>query len=63
MDKNFWNTIGLIVLVSNTLSIVVLFETLIFKRPYISLFIVLFFFTYKINEGLFKKKESLKSKS
>ena len=56
MDKNFWYTIGLIVVISNGFSILILFETLVFKRPYITLFIFIFFITYKINEGMFKKK-------
>lgn len=61
MDKNFWNTIGLIILISNGLAIVVLFETLLFSKPFVSLFIMIFFVTYRLNEGLFKKTSRLDS--
>lgn len=63
MDKNFWNTIILVVVVSNGLSILVLFETLIFKKPFITLFILIFFATYKMNVRIFKKKKDSSKKN
>jgi hypothetical protein len=56
MDKKFWETVGIILVVSNALGIVVLFEMLLFKFPYVSLFFIILYGTWKVNERLFKKK-------
>lgn len=62
MDKKFWNTIILIVVLSNGLSILILFETLIFKKPFITLFILIFFATYRMNVRIFGKKRNTQKK-
>ncbi|MCX6730461.1 MAG: hypothetical protein NTZ55_01310 [Candidatus Roizmanbacteria bacterium] len=60
MDKKFWDTIGLIVIVSNALGIVVLFEMIFFKFPYISIFVVIFYFVLEANKKMFKAKSKAK---
>jgi len=50
MDKKFWDTIGLVLVFSNAACIFVLFEMLILKFPYISLFFLIFFCTWEMNK-------------
>lgn len=56
MDKKFWDTLGLILVVSNALGIFVLFEMLILGFPYISIFVIIFYFVWDVNKKLFKVK-------
>lgn len=56
MDKKFWDTLGLILVVSNALGIFVLFEMLIFGFPYVSIFLIIFYFVWDFNKKLFKAK-------
>lgn len=68
MDKKFWDTLGLILVISNALGIFVLFEMLIFGFPYVSIFIIIFYFVWDVNKKLFKVKtkdalQTLKPKS
>ncbi|MCX6733119.1 MAG: hypothetical protein NTV98_06290 [Candidatus Roizmanbacteria bacterium] len=63
MDKKFWDTIGLIVIVSNALGIIVLFEMIFFKFPYISIFVVIFYFVLEMNKKMFKVKSKAKIKN
>lgn len=56
MDKKFWDTLGLILVVSNALGIFVLFEMLIFGFPYVSIFLIIFYLVWDMNKKLFKLK-------
>ena len=53
MDKKLWADIGLFVVICNGLSILILFETIVFKIPFITLFIGILTITYKVNLKLF----------
>lgn len=56
MDKKLWDTLGLILVVSNALGIFVLFEMLIFGFPYVSIFLIIFYLVWDMNKKLFKLK-------
>jgi hypothetical protein len=60
MDKKFWDTIGLILVLSNALDVVVLFEMIFFKFPYISIFVIIFYLVWEKNKKLFAKKPKVK---
>jgi len=55
MDKTFWHTLGWILVISNALGIIILLETIIFKIPYVTLFIGIFFFIWEMNKKIFKQ--------
>lgn len=61
MDKKFWDTIGLILVFSNAAGILVLFEMLIFKFPYVSLFLLIFYCMWEVNKKIFIQKPKEKS--
>lgn len=50
MEKKFWAYFSFGYLLVNTLSVLVLIETIVFDRPYISLFILCFLLTFLINK-------------
>lgn len=60
MDKKFWDTLGLILVVSNALGIFVLFEMLIFGFPYVSIFLIIFYLVWDVNKKIFKIKLKFK---
>jgi len=61
MDKKFWDTIGLVLVFSNAACIFVLFEMLILKFPYISLFFLIFYCMWEVNKKMFIYKQKEKS--
>ena len=61
MEKKIWNVVAVFLLVSNTFGIIILVETLIFKKPYISIFILILFASVYFNMKIFKI-ENLKLK-
>lgn len=50
MEKKFWAYYSIGFLIINTLSILILIETIFFNRPYISLFVLCFLLTFLINK-------------
>ncbi|MFZ2205861.1 MAG: hypothetical protein WA061_00195 [Microgenomates group bacterium] len=56
MDKKFWDTIGLILVFSNAAGIFVLFEMLILKFPFITLFFFIFYCVWEVNKKILIQK-------
>lgn len=54
MERQLWFNISLILLVSNTLAVVILIETIIFKFPYLTLFIIITAASIYFNLKLFR---------
>ncbi len=50
MDKKFWQYFSIGFFIVNTLTIIILMETIIFNRLYISLFILCFLITILLNK-------------
>lgn len=55
MKWDLATTLGVILVVSNAIGILVLFEIILFGVPYISIFLVVFYMMYEINKSLFLK--------
>jgi len=60
MDKKFWDSLVIVVVVSNALGILVLFESIIFKFPFITIFIFILYCTWSVNKKIFMKKTARK---
>jgi len=60
MDKKLWDSLVLIVVLSNALGILVLFESIVFKFPYVTLFIFVLYGTWSFNKKMFAKKSDRK---
>lgn len=54
MERRLWKNIAWFLLISNTLGILVLIETILFKIPFITLFIVTLGIVLYANLKLFK---------
>jgi HJR/Mrr/RecB family endonuclease len=63
MDKKFWDIIGIILVLSNALGVVVLLEMIFFKFPYISVFLIIFYFVWEMNKKMFMGKHKNKAKN
>ncbi|OQY64987.1 hypothetical protein B6D29_04595 [Microgenomates bacterium UTCPR1] len=50
MEREMWTTIAKIFFISNTLGIIILIETLIYDKPFISLFLLIFALVYGLNK-------------
>lgn len=50
MKWDLATTLGVILIVSNAIGILVLFEIIIFGVPYISIFLVVFYIMYEVNK-------------
>ncbi|PIY69069.1 hypothetical protein COY90_02565 [Candidatus Roizmanbacteria bacterium CG_4_10_14_0_8_um_filter_39_9] len=59
MDTYLWKLFAYGFLVVNTICLLVLFELLIFKKPYISLFLILFALLVLLNKRLFSSSKKL----
>lgn len=57
MKWDLATTLGVILVVSNAIGILVLFEVILFGVPYISIFLVVFYVMYEINTSLFLKQK------
>jgi len=56
MERQLWKNIGIFLLVSNTLGVFALLETIIFRFPFATIFLVLFAFLAYINLRFFKRE-------
>jgi len=56
MDKKIWTQIAVILLASNTIGLIILMEMVVFKFPYLSLFLVILSLSIYINSKVFKIK-------
>ncbi len=54
MERQLWRNLGIFLLISNTLGIFALFETIIFRFPYVTTFLVLFAILVYMNLKFFK---------
>lgn len=54
MERQLWKNLGIFLLISNTLGIFALLETIIFKFPYVTTFLVLFAILVYMNLKFFK---------
>lgn len=59
MDRQFWHYFAIGFLIVNTLCVISLFEMLIYGRPYITLFFILFGFTVFLNRKLLFRHKKL----
>jgi len=55
MEKDFWQLFGLIFLIANTFSIIILLEMIVWGKPFITLFIVVFYMVFQVNKKMLKK--------
>jgi len=56
MKWDFAHKAGLFFIITNAVGIIVLLETILFRIPYITLFIFIFGITYIINKKLLEEK-------
>jgi hypothetical protein len=63
MKWDLATTLGVILVVSNAIGILVLFEIILFGVPYISIFLVVFYIVYEINKSLFLKQRHTAKKT
>jgi len=54
MERQLWHNFGVFLLISNTVGILALLETIIFRVPYITIFLVMFGILVYLNLKLFK---------
>ncbi|MEK7097021.1 MAG: hypothetical protein AAB859_01755 [Patescibacteria group bacterium] len=55
MERRLWHSIGLFLLISNTVGIIALIESIIYKIPYFTIFLLIFGLIIFMNLKLFKK--------
>jgi len=55
MERQLWKNLGIFLLISNTLGVTVLIESIIYKIPHITIFLIIFAFTIFLNLKFLKK--------
>jgi len=57
MEKRFWRQFAVSFFVVNTVCVIILIEVLVFGRPYIFLFLLIFSLTFFLNRKIFKRNK------